>query len=582
MPYGHGNGGGGPTREMIERARRLADLDGAAAAARSARPTTSSTHVEAEVAAGAPVPVWDGELYFEMHRGTLTSQVGDEGGQPALRAPAARGRAVVGVGRRGARRTVGGRARRAVEGRAAPAVPRHHPRLVDRLGARRQPRPRTPGSPSAWRRSIARGAGAARARRPGRRQRRDARPRTRGRCGRIEPPRRRRADAGARTTARSRCVVAVARRAASAPLRRSTVRRRAWSSPSTRSPTVTSRSAGTSTATITSIIDVTAGRELLPPGAAVALELAPDHPVEYDAWDVEAWTRGLGRAVGGVRVGRGRRRRSAGRRRCEVVRRFGRVVDHRSGPRCAPAARASTSTFDIDWHEDEQLLSLMVPLDVHARRGRVRHPVRPRDAPDARRARRGTRPSSRCARTASSTSPSRRSVSPCSTTVATATVCRTAASACRCCARRSTPTRRRTTAGTGSRSACCRTAPGLHEVLPRGRGAEHAAARRGAGRRRPASPPPLVTVDGARRGGQRGQARRRRQRRPDRAPRTRCAATAPPITVRAAVAHHRRAALQPAGGAAAALESPTASSPSPCARSSSSPCASPAARLRTR
>ena len=29
MPFGHGDGGGGPTREMLERARRLADLDGA-------------------------------------------------------------------------------------------------------------------------------------------------------------------------------------------------------------------------------------------------------------------------------------------------------------------------------------------------------------------------------------------------------------------------------------------------------------------------------------------------------------------------------------------------------------------------
>ena len=31
--------------------------------------------VDAEIAAGAPVPVWRGELYFETHRGTLTSQL---------------------------------------------------------------------------------------------------------------------------------------------------------------------------------------------------------------------------------------------------------------------------------------------------------------------------------------------------------------------------------------------------------------------------------------------------------------------------------------------------------------------------
>jgi alpha-mannosidase len=73
MPYGYGNGGGGPTREMLERARRMADLDGTP----RLTPGTAGdffAHVEAEVASGTQVPVWRGELYFETHRGTLTSQ----------------------------------------------------------------------------------------------------------------------------------------------------------------------------------------------------------------------------------------------------------------------------------------------------------------------------------------------------------------------------------------------------------------------------------------------------------------------------------------------------------------------------
>ena len=74
MPFGHGNGGGGPTREMMERARRMADLDGVTPHRRSGTVDEFFGHVEAEVAAGAPVPVWAGELYFEMHRGTLTSR----------------------------------------------------------------------------------------------------------------------------------------------------------------------------------------------------------------------------------------------------------------------------------------------------------------------------------------------------------------------------------------------------------------------------------------------------------------------------------------------------------------------------
>jgi alpha-mannosidase len=72
MPFGYGNGGGGPTREMMERLDRLGDLvDMPRVVAES--PSTFFEHLEAE-AATAPVPVWRGELYLETHRGTLTSQ----------------------------------------------------------------------------------------------------------------------------------------------------------------------------------------------------------------------------------------------------------------------------------------------------------------------------------------------------------------------------------------------------------------------------------------------------------------------------------------------------------------------------
>ena len=48
---------------------------------------------------------------------------------------------------------------------------------------------------------------------------------------------------------------------------------------------------------VISIIDVAHGRQLLPAGKRITLELAPDHPVEYDAWDVESWTRSLGSPI---------------------------------------------------------------------------------------------------------------------------------------------------------------------------------------------------------------------------------------------------------------------------------------------
>lgn len=69
-PVGWGDGGGGTTREMIGRARRLADLEG------SPRVTWESPDVFFERAkAELPQPpVWVGELYLELHRAVTTSQ----------------------------------------------------------------------------------------------------------------------------------------------------------------------------------------------------------------------------------------------------------------------------------------------------------------------------------------------------------------------------------------------------------------------------------------------------------------------------------------------------------------------------
>lgn len=69
-PTGWGDGGGGTTREMIARARRLADLEG------SARVTWEHPDVFfARARAELPEPaVWRGELYLERHRATYTTQ----------------------------------------------------------------------------------------------------------------------------------------------------------------------------------------------------------------------------------------------------------------------------------------------------------------------------------------------------------------------------------------------------------------------------------------------------------------------------------------------------------------------------
>lgn len=79
LPYGYGDGGGGPTREMAERLRRFADLEGAPRVV-SRTPAEFFEDAEAELrevesAARPLAPVHRGELYLELHRGTLTSQV---------------------------------------------------------------------------------------------------------------------------------------------------------------------------------------------------------------------------------------------------------------------------------------------------------------------------------------------------------------------------------------------------------------------------------------------------------------------------------------------------------------------------
>jgi alpha-mannosidase len=68
-PYGFGDGGGGPTRAMLESARRMIDLAGV-----SRVETDTVASFWDKVRAEAPdVPLWVGELYLEYHRGTYTT-----------------------------------------------------------------------------------------------------------------------------------------------------------------------------------------------------------------------------------------------------------------------------------------------------------------------------------------------------------------------------------------------------------------------------------------------------------------------------------------------------------------------------
>jgi alpha-mannosidase len=70
VPFGFGDGGGGPTREMVAAAKRTASLEGSP----TVRVATPAEFFAAASAEFSPAPVWAGELYLEFHRGTYTSQ----------------------------------------------------------------------------------------------------------------------------------------------------------------------------------------------------------------------------------------------------------------------------------------------------------------------------------------------------------------------------------------------------------------------------------------------------------------------------------------------------------------------------
>jgi alpha-mannosidase len=356
MPYGHGNGGGGPTREMVERSRRLADLDGAP------RLTLGTTdeffdRVEAEIAAGGQVPVWSGELYFEMHRGTLTSQAKTKVGN----------------------RRCEGLLREAelwwASGGNVPAD------VVDELDGLwkevllQQFHDIIPGSSIAW---VYEDSEAAHARVIARLDQLIEQA-----LARISPAQPCLANAGARDRREVMALAAAPAGDTVQSLHDGRVAAMVAAPGSGLAPlealsvddhvVVTEHSFANAHVAVqwdlegnlTSIIHVPEGRELLPVGRRVDVELAPDHPVEFDAWDVEEWTRGLGAAVGGVTSVRVV---DAGPlvATLEVVRRFGGSSMVQRTTVRAGSARVDLS-FDIDWREDEKLLSLMVPLAVHAR-----------------------------------------------------------------------------------------------------------------------------------------------------------------------------------------------------------------------
>jgi len=71
MSYGYGDGGGGPTREMVENIELLGQFP---ASPRVQFGTAHDFFDDLDQTVGDQLPTWRGELYLEYHRGTYTTQ----------------------------------------------------------------------------------------------------------------------------------------------------------------------------------------------------------------------------------------------------------------------------------------------------------------------------------------------------------------------------------------------------------------------------------------------------------------------------------------------------------------------------
>ncbi|MFI9800856.1 alpha-mannosidase [Streptomyces sp. NPDC052302] len=329
-PTGWGDGGGGTTREMIAKAARMRDLEGSATVVWET-PDAFFRKAEAEY---PDAPVWVGELYLELHRATLTSQAGTKQGN----------------------RRSEHLLREAELWAATAAVRTGFPypyEELDRIWKTvllHQFHDILPGSSIAW---VHREARATYARL----------------AGDLEAI----VDAAQRALAGEGTTELVFN---AAPHPRAGVPAGGARPPVSEDRTaLTPRPDGgyvldngllrveiDARGLVVSAYDVEADRETVAPGGAAGLlQLHPDFPNMWDAWDVDAFYRHTVTDLTDVDE------ITAGDGEVRIVRSFGdsRVTQRLS---LAPGERRVLFDTEVDWHETEKFLKLAFPLDVHAER----------------------------------------------------------------------------------------------------------------------------------------------------------------------------------------------------------------------
>ncbi|MFG2291287.1 alpha-mannosidase [Streptomyces sp. NPDC048595] len=372
VPFGWGDGGGGPTREMLERARRLRSLEGSPRVEIEAPARFfASAHEEY----GAAAPVWSGELYLQFHRGTYTSQAKTKQGN----------------------RRCEHLLREAELWAATAAVRTGHPYPYDALDRLwktvllHQFHDILPGSSIAWVHREARDTYAAveaeltgiteaaiAALGPGDPQEAirpptvfNASPYDRDEIVALPAP-----PDGPETSGPTAVAVHVP------ALGSARLQPPGAGSPAPLPPPVRASTDTTGLITLdntllrvridtdgllVSVRDLHAGREVLAPGArGNLLQLHPDHPNQYDAWDLDRHYRNrhtdLTDAESVELLESGPLSTTV-----RVTRAFGASRSTQELTLRAGSRRLDVRT-DIDWHESEKVLKAAFPLDVHAER----------------------------------------------------------------------------------------------------------------------------------------------------------------------------------------------------------------------
>lgn len=327
LPYGYGDGGGGPTREMTAAVSRTHDLEGSPRVVHST-PTRFFETAEAEY----PNPeVWVGELYLEFHRGTYTSQLatkqGNRRSEHLLReAELWASTAHVRVGL---------------------AYPAARLRAAWETVLLQQFHDILPGSSIAW-------------------VYQDAERNYAHVAAELEDIIASSLRALAGTGSHTLTVNAAPHERDGVPaLGGASNDTAAWTEPVASGTgwvfdNNVIRAKVDSRGLITSLVDVASGREVVPPGeVAGLLQLHRDTPTQWDAWDIDVHYRENVRDL--VDVTDVRREGHD----LIIERTFGAssVVERVS---LQQGSRVLAFEFDLDWHEKQKLLKLSFPLDLHA------------------------------------------------------------------------------------------------------------------------------------------------------------------------------------------------------------------------